>query len=86
MLIVMPLVALMKQQRSTLVGLGFNASYIDSKDKVEQVLGDESITHIFLSPETLQTHCISCLSELSPGQKQRFSHIFVDESHCIVKW
>lgn len=43
-----------------------------------------SVTHIFISPECLTSHLKPLL--IGMEDKTRFSLLFVDESHCIVKW
>ena len=84
-LIIMPLVNLAKQQVSKLKAAGLSAIYVSDIEQVESII-DENFTYVFISPELVKHRLISLLSAISPTAKERFTHVFVDESHCVVKW
>ena len=81
----MPLTSLMKQQESYLIAKGFNVCFVDTHEKVSAIM-DNTYTHIFTSPETLVEHVVPKLQSASAEIRSAFSHIFVDESHCVPKW
>ena len=83
-LIVMPLVALMQQQREKLLAAGYEAVIIHSYSDAETSLYDAT-THIFVTPETL---CDVYMKAVRNNAKQtsEISHLIVDESHCVTKW
>lgn len=81
----MPLIGLMRQQCGRLQAAGFDAVYLDNANNVKDVLLSAQ-THIFVSPEMLCNNVMADLAQVPREARLRFSHIFVDESHCTVKW
>lgn len=97
MIVIVPLVRLGKLQAQgvnrhgqaeaeRLNSAGLKASFTTKAQKVEEAVNDSSITYLFMSPELAKNTLIDCLLELSVEQLRRFTHIFIDESHCVVKW
>lgn len=82
----MPLTVLMLQQTEKLEKRGFKVAYVNNYKQVSKAFQDASVTHVFLSPETLLTHGVAVLNDMALEDKDRFSYIFVDESHCVVQW
>ena len=63
---------------------GESAIHVTEAQQVAGVLKDQ-YTFIFMSPELLVT-AQKHLSTQSLESKQRFKYLFVDESHCVVRW
>ena len=85
----MPLVALMKQQCAVLERAQMRPIYVCDRSAAERCVSSlTAYSHLFLTPEMLTTAMLPLLSTLSVEQRAQISHspIFVDESHCIVKW
>ena len=81
----MPLKALMKQQHQRLLSSGFNAVIVKSTDDAHSVLQkDAMVTHIFISPEVFCDFFVPAAIE--SADTSLFSHVFVDESHCVANW
>lgn len=81
----MPLVALMEQQASVLTSHNVPSMY--AKDKESLKAGFSGYYNlIFVSPELLVTAGFELLETMEHNQKQRFSHVFIDETHCVLKW
>lgn len=95
-IVIIPLVRLGKQQASSLSNVsdhatrlkrsGLAAVFTDKKDELVKAIKDESVLYIFLSPELASSHLLDLLLDLPSADNDRFTHIFVDESHCVVKW
>ena len=66
--------------------LGCKTIHFTSVGQVDEVVNDDTVTHIFVSPEHLQELLKPVLLNAPLETKRRFSYIFVDESHCVVKW
>ena len=76
----MPLVALMKSSCRRMQDFGLKgAVYVKTLSDLEKALDESTTTHIFLSPETLTEAVDIC-------QFPKVSHLFVDETHCVVNW
>ena len=63
---------------------GFEAAHVNDANSAKKAVTKKSVTHIFISPECLTSHLKPLL--IGMEDKTRFSLLFVDESHCIVKW
>ena len=81
----MPLVSLAKQQVARLQKAGMSAIYIGERGLLPSAIKQRH-SHIFLSPEMVQHQLIDLLLKQSMDERKRFTHIVVDESHCVVKW
>ena len=75
----------MRQQvhRLNSCGRPFNAVQVTSSSDARRAIGDSAISHIFVSPEHL---VCSILPLLKSGVSHVISHLFIDESHCVMKW
>lgn len=73
----MPLEALMVVQSERLKLAGYAVTHCNKKGMLRD--GLQRSTHVFISPELL-------IPELGVADFGRVSHVFVDESHCVVKW
>ncbi|XP_067940286.1 probable ATP-dependent DNA helicase RecS [Watersipora subatra] len=81
----MPLEALMKQQHQRLLSSAFNAVIVMSTDDAHSVLQKEAmVPHMFMSPEVFCDFFVPAAIE--SADTTLFSHVFVDESHCVVNW
>jgi len=83
-LVVVPLVALMKDQVTNLVKRGIPASYVGddcSEEQLKAIL-DSKVRIIFGSPEALLNNYRHIFRHLKVNLKA----VFIDESHCIAKW
>ena len=78
-IVVMPLVALISQQVESLKSAGYSAIQISGETDIDQ-LKSTSYTHIFITPEMLNTHLEQIIDDTT------VSHVFVDESHCVSNW
>ena len=95
-IVIIPLARLDKQQASSqsyvsdyttrLKRSGLAAVFTDKKDELVKAMKDESVLYIFLSPELASSHLLDILLDLPSAANGRFTHVFVDESHCVVKW
>ena len=91
---IIPLARLVKQQASSqsyasdyttrLKRSGLGAVFTDKDERVKAIK-DGSVLYIFLSPE-LASSLLDILLDLPLAANGRFTHVFVDESHCVVKW
>lgn len=81
----MPLVALMEQQSAVLQACGISAIYAKDSNSLNVALHG-NYSHIFLTPELLLSEGIRVLETISTTKRQSFSHIFIDETHCVLKW
>ena len=84
-LVVSPLIALMRDQVTSLKAKGVKATYLGSHCSEEEhsaIVGGE-YSHLFTSPETIL--------QMTKWRKMLLSTrnliaIAIDEAHCIVKW
>ena len=91
---IIPLARLDKQQASSqsyvsdyttrLKSSGLGAVFTDKDERVK-AMKDESVLYIFLSPELASSHLLDILLDLPSAANGRFTHVFVDESHSVVK-
>ena len=89
-LVVSPLIALMKDQVSSITAIGLSAAMVSGKEstppavKVAIKKGDYQI--IFMSPEALfmSTEWRNMLS--SDIYRENLMGFIIDEAHCIKKW
>ena len=81
----MPLTALIKEQAGKLTQAGFKAVIVSSISEAESAITDDNITHILLSPEILLT-CFIPAAEKNIAKCNDITHLFIDESHCVVNW
>ena len=84
-IIIIPLASIAKQQVAKLKDAGIPAVYVNDKKCIREVLKSH-YSHVFISPELVEHSLISDMLLLTMEERQRFTHIFVDESHCVVKW
>ena len=75
----MPLVALISHQVESLKSAGYSAIQISGETDIDQ-LKSTSYTHIFITPEMLNTHLEQIIDDTT------VNHVFVDESHCVSNW
>ena len=75
----------MRAQVKKLTDCGFRALYVTSEAECKEALSDGTITHVFLSPETLVSSFSDQLAEVT-GDSSGISHVFIDESHCVTQW
>ena len=84
-LVVVPLVALMKDQVASLVARGISAASVGADCTREQVkeISEGKYALVFGSPEAL----FNCHQSISHGKlRKNLKAVFVDVSHCIAKW
>ena len=84
-LVVVPLVALMKDQVASLLARGISAAAVGTDCSSEQLkeITDGKYSLVFGSPEALlNSHRGIFRVELRKNLKA----VFIDESHCIAKW
>lgn len=84
-LVVSPLIALMRDQVTSLKSKGVKATYLGSHCSAEEksaIVGGE-FSHLFTSPETILQVPEWRKNLLSTGN---LIAIAIDEAHCIVKW
>lgn len=80
----MPLQSLMTQQAQYLQSCGFNVFYLGgAQSDLSSIL---TCTHVFCSPETLTKHVIPYVQKMPRSQQKRFSHVIIDETHCVAEW
>ena len=67
--------------------LGIKAVHVTSLTDAKGSVTCNDYTHIFVSPELLEP-IRTTLNELSSTSplRNRIRFVFVDESHCIIKW
>lgn len=84
-LVVVPLVALMKDQVTSLVARGISAASVGADCTREQVkeISEGKYSLVFGSPEALLN---SHRSIFHGKLRKNLKAVFVDESHCIAKW
>ena len=84
-LVVVPLVALMKDQVASLVARGISAASVGADCTREQVkeISEGKYSLVFGSPEALLN---SHRSIFHGKLRKNLKAVFVDESHCIAKW
>ena len=86
-LVVSPLISLMKDQVSSLVGAGIPAAYLNSSlsegqyRKALQLAGQGRYKIIYVAPERLMTPRF-----LAFAQAAEISLLAVDEAHCVSQW
>ena len=85
--IVMPLIALIEDRKSSLQRRGIASIYLggENHDLDMKTFRDDpaAVQHVFASPETMLSHKgRSFLVEFS----SQICGIFVDEAHCISMW
>lgn len=80
-MIIMPLQSLIVQQNNVLVQHGFKSVICSTKDECYTALNNDT-THIFMSPESLA----NSMMKLDLTTCMKISHVFIDESHCVVNW
>ena len=84
-LVVVPLVALMKDQVASLVARGISAASVGADCTREQVkeISEGKYALVFGSHEAL----LNCHQSISHGKlRKNLKAVFVDVSHCIAKW
>ena len=83
-LVVVPLVALMKDQVASLVARGISAASVGADCTREQVkeISEGKYALVFGSPEAL----LNCHQSISHELGKNLKAVFVDVSHCIAKW
>ncbi len=81
--VVLPLQALAVDQLDRVKKIGLNAADITTEVKDDVLEHSQDYSIIFASPETL---CGPRGKELLKAVKTRCAAVFVDESHCIIKW
>ena len=84
-LVVVPLVALMKDQVASLVAWGISAASVGADCKREQVkeILEGKYSLVFGSPKAL----LNSHQSISHGKlRKNLKAVFVDVSHCIAKW
>lgn len=88
-IVVSPLVALMKDQVSSLAEKGMSAVYVgeasNSEDKIAQIY-EGQFQVVFFSPELLLTDETWRDMLQSPLYKENLVGFIVDEAHCVKKW
>ena len=84
-LVVVPLVALMRDQAALLVARGISAASVGAyctREQVKEIL-EEKFSLVFGSPEAL----LNSHQSIFHGKlRKNLKAVFVDESHCIAKW
>ena len=85
-IVVSPLIAIMKEQVAFLISKGLKAVYVG--DEVEEVdlagLNRGDYNYVFGSPESMMSKYRKLFT--NPSFKSLLGAVFIDESHCILKW
>lgn len=85
--VVSPLIALMRDQVQHLTAVGVPAVSLDSLMKLDEktaaveMIRQEKVRIVFVSPERLQQKSFRCLC-----QEMKPRLMVVDEAHCVVQW
>ena len=82
--VVMPLKALMEQQHAKTCSAGYRSRIVSDYSSALSALSD-GVTYIFISPEALSSSPMKA-AQVNRTAAARISYVFVDESHCVVKW
>ena len=84
-LVVVPLVALMKDQVASLLARGISAASVGADCTSEEVkaISEGKYSLVFGSPEAL----LNCHRSIFRGElRKNLKAVLIDESHCIAKW
>ena len=85
-IIVSPLVAIIKEQVAFLKEKGMKATHVGDEECDLEGLKNGNYNYVFGSPESSLSAKHRKQIFTNPIYKSRLGAIFIDESHCIVKW
>ena len=75
----------MEEQTQFLISKGLKAIYLGASDADLDGLKKGKYNYIFVSPETIMSAEVRKMFT-SDLFRQHLAYVFIDESHCILKW